>query len=307
MNQEVRLNKYLASCGVGSRRACDEIIQAARVQINGEPVIKPAVQVQPGDHVRVDGKLVAPKEVSAILINKPRGLVSTCDDELGRETIYSILPPKLRHLKHVGRLDRDSEGLLVMTNDGDLAQLLTHPKKTIEKEYVVTLNQAFGNEVLDKMIEGVYTPEGKARAKSIRRISPRRVVMVLETGLKRQIRMMFQAVHLRVSKLVRVRIGTLVGGGLEPGEYRELEERDIEKLQRNPKPRTDISPTGQKLLDSDGRVKRTVAKKTFGARKSARKRPAGNRPSSGRPSGGRPSSGRPPSGGPRKFAKKRKK
>ena len=122
-------------------------------------------------------------------------------------TIFCL--PKLQHLKNVGRLDKDSEGLLVLTNDGDLALKLTHPAQKVEKEYVVTLNQAFPNEVMDQLIKGVHTPEGRAKAKAVRRISPRRVKVVLETGLKRQIRYMFDAVHLKVTKLVRIRIGML--------------------------------------------------------------------------------------------------
>ncbi|MBK1854824.1 rRNA pseudouridine synthase [Verrucomicrobiaceae bacterium 5K15] len=232
-----RLNKYLASCGVGSRRACDTIIKEGDVFINNSRVDNPALRVGPDDVVRVGKKTVTPKSTEVILFNKPRGLVSSASDELGRETIYAALPPQLHHLKNVGRLDKESEGMLVLTNDGDLALKLTHPSQKVEKEYLVTVNQAFDNEIIDKLIKGVHTVEGRAAAKSIKRISPRRLRVVLETGLKRQIRIMFDAVHIKVTKLVRIRIGTLTGGGLETGQWRTLDAEEIQALQQNPRQR----------------------------------------------------------------------
>ena len=229
-----RLNKYLASCGVGSRRGCDALIQEGKIFVNNSRCENPATQVGPDDVVRVGRKHVSPRSTEVVLFNKPAGLVCTAQDELGRETIYDILPPKLQHLKNVGRLDKDSEGLLVLTNDGDLALKLTHPGHKVEKEYLVTLNQAFANEVMDQLVKGVHTPEGRARAKSVRRISPRRVKVVLETGLKRQIRYMFEALHLKVTKLVRIRIGMLHDTRLELGRWRHLDESEIEALGQNP-------------------------------------------------------------------------
>ncbi|MBT8045052.1 MAG: rRNA pseudouridine synthase [Verrucomicrobiae bacterium] len=283
-----RLNKYLASCGVGSRRACDALIQEGTVFVNNSRCINPATRVGPDDIVRVGKKHVSPKTTEVILFNKPPGLVCTASDELGRETIYDILPPKLRHLKNAGRLDKDSEGMLILTNDGDLALKLTHPRQKVEKEYLVTLNQAFSNDLIDQLVKGVHTPEGRARAKSVRRISPRRVRVVLETGLKRQIRYMFEAVHLRVTKLVRTRIGMLEGGGLELGRWRPLDEKEIDAIQQNPKVRqapADVEkaksrkkPTSQRgsrktsrrgaPLDNRFRpASRKSAKKTFRRRK----------------------------------------
>ena len=202
--------------------------------MNNSRCENPATQIGPDDLVRVGRKNVSPRTTEVILLNKPPGLVCTAQDELGRGTIYDILPPKLQHLKNVGRLDKDSEGLLVLTNDGDLALKLTHPAQKVEKEYVVTLNQAFPNEVMDQLIKGVHTPEGRAKAKAVRRISPRRVKVVLETGLKRQIRYMFDAVHLKVTKLVRIRIGMLEDTRLELGRWRHLDESEIEALGQNP-------------------------------------------------------------------------
>lgn len=230
MNEGTRLNKYLASCAVGSRRKCDELIQAGRVEVNGNPCINMGTRISPGDHVRVDGKRVTPKETVTVAFHKPRGFVCTREDELGRETIYDLLPEGLKSLHHVGRLDRDSEGLLILTNDGDLSQQLMHPSKAVEKEYLVTADQAFENVHLDKFLEGIYTPEGKLKAKAIERLSPRRIKVVLDHGAKRQIRVMFDSLGYQVTKLLRVRVGGLWLGDLEPGRWAILNRKEIAML-----------------------------------------------------------------------------
>lgn len=234
MSEGTRLNKFLASCGVGSRRACDKLIEEGRVEINGSPVIKLATKTMPGDHVRVDGKLVKPKDNTIIIFHKPRGFVCTRKDELGRRTIYDLLPVAMHSLHHVGRLDADSEGLLILTNDGDLSQQLMHPSKSVEKEYLVTANQAFENVHLDQFLEGVYSPEGgKLKAKAIDRISARRIRVVLDHGAKRQIRVMFETLGYQVTKLLRVRIGNLWLGDLEAGRFAHLNELEVEMLLGN--------------------------------------------------------------------------
>jgi 23S rRNA pseudouridine2605 synthase len=255
----VRLNKFLASCGIGSRRHCDALVQDGQVTVNGEPCTKPATRIGPDDAVRINRKLVEPKLTTTLLFHKPRGFVTTKNDEFGRETIYAFLPPKLQHLNHVGRLDQDSEGLLVLTNDGDLAQRLAHPSKKVEKEYLVTLASNFDNEVLDQLVAGVHTPIGKVRAKQVKRLSPRRIALVLETGLKRQIREMCKALHLRVTKLVRVRIGCLMDLSLAPGRHRPLDPAEIALLLKNPTPRTakKDSPPKHRKQDAKKRVSRS--------------------------------------------------
>lgn len=246
MKEGTRLNKYLASCAVGSRRKCDELIQSGRVEVNGSPCINMGTRIFPGDHVRVDGKRVAPKEALVVAFHKPRGYVCTREDELGRDTIYTLLPESLRSLHHVGRLDRDSEGLLILTNDGDLSQQLMHPSKSVEKEYLVTSNQAFENAHLDQFLEGVYTPEGKLKAKAIERLSPRRIKIVLDHGAKRQIRVMFETLGYQVTKLLRVRVGGLWLGDLEPGRWAILNRVETAMLmgatEEKPKPK----PTSRK-------------------------------------------------------------
>lgn len=230
MKDGIRLNKYLASCAVGSRRDCDALIQAGRVEVNGNPCVNMGTRIVGGDHVRVDGKRVAPRDVLVVAFYKPRGYVCSREDELGRDTIYTLLPQTMHALHHVGRLDRDSEGLLILTNDGDLSQQLMHPSKSVEKEYLVTSNQAFKNEHLDQFLAGVFTTEGKLKAKSIERLSPRRIGMVLDHGAKRQIRVMFESLGYQVTKLLRVRVGGLWLGDLEPSRFAILNRKEIAML-----------------------------------------------------------------------------
>lgn len=235
VDEGIRLNKFLASCGVGSRRACDALVQEGHVEINGKPCLNPAERVEPTDFVKVNGKRVQAKQTNTVMFYKPRGYVCSREDELGRDTIYTILPPVLQHLHHVGRLDRDSEGLLILTNDGDLSQKLMHPSKLVEKEYIVTANQPVLNEHLDLFISGVYVEKQRMRAKEVQRLSSRRYRIVLETGLKRQIRQMFLTLGYQVQKLVRIRIGRLILGDFPEGAWRPLDPIEIEALQSNPK------------------------------------------------------------------------
>lgn len=226
----MRLNKFLASCGVGSRRQCDELIREGRVEINGSTVEKLATQVGPDDHVRLDGKRMQARKHRVVAMNKPRGLVCSRDDELGRDTIYKLLPESMHELHHVGRLDRESEGLLILTNDGKLSQALTHPSRKIEKEYLVTLNQAFEKPHLAQLTEGIYTDEGKLKAKEAQRLSGRRLRVILDQGAKRQIRVMFKTLGYQVQRLLRVRIGDLWLGELECGQWADLTEQETNLL-----------------------------------------------------------------------------
>ncbi len=228
--QGIRLNKYLASAGIGSRRACDAMVQQGEVVINGETCLSPGYRVQPEDFIKVNGRRIEPLEIQSIVLHKPAGLVCTRSDENNRATIYELLPPRLHHLPHVGRLDLDSEGLLILSNDGELTQALTHPSHKIEKLYQVTTENAFENSILNQLEKGVFTEVGKARAVSVKRISSRRLEMVLNTGLKRQIRYMIQAVGHRVKRLVRLKIGELTLDTLKPGKWRILGKSEQDAL-----------------------------------------------------------------------------
>ncbi len=233
----IRLNKFLASCGYESRRAADRLIAEGRVEVNGKVVDTPGLRVLPTDFVKVDGHRATPKEEVAILLNKPRGYVCSRDAQGAIGTVYDLLPSKYRYANYVGRLDADSEGLLIFTNNGSLGQRIGHPSGGIEKEYWVTLDQAFDNSVLIQLLKGVRIPEGQAKAKYISRLSARRACVVLEQGLKRQVRQMFACLGLRVRKLVRVRIGSLWGGDLEPGNAELLTPEQLELACTNPRRR----------------------------------------------------------------------
>mgnify|MGYP005989147599 CR=1 FL=1 len=232
----VRLNRYLARCGVASRRACEVLIEEGAVTVNSEVVTDLATMVEPDAQVRVNGIKVKPKPPQAVVLHKPRGLTCSQSDEQDKSTIYECLPPNLRHLQHVGRLDRDSEGLLVLTNDGELAQELAHPSMKVEKEYLVTLHEAVPNEVLDRLLSGVRITEGQVRFDAIGRVSARRVRVVLKQGYKRQVRRMFATLGLQVRKLMRIRVGSLwLDEELESGRWCFLEPADLSLLTQNPK------------------------------------------------------------------------
>ncbi len=236
----VRLNKFLASCGYESRRAADRLIAEGRVEVNGKAVDTPGLRVLPTDFVKVDGRHAPPKEEVVVLLNKPRGYVCSRDAQGAIGTVYDLLPPKYRYANYVGRLDADSEGLLIFTNNGTLGQSIGHPSGGIEKEYWVTLDQAFDNSVLIQLLKGVRIPEGQAKAKYVSRLSARRACVVLEQGLKRQVRQMFACLGLRVRKLVRVRIGSLWGGDLEPGGAELLTPEQVKLATTNPRRRKGI-------------------------------------------------------------------
>lgn len=286
MDDGIRLNKYLASCGAGSRRSCDAMVQEGRVTLNGQPCSNPAVRVQPGDYVKLDGKTVSAKRVEVIALHKPRGLVCSKDDELGRETIFELLPGHLSHLNHVGRLDRDSEGLLILTNDGQLSQSLLHPSKQVEKEYLVTASRPVGNEHIEQFLRGIFTEEGRLAATEVERISPRRLRMVLVTGHKRQIRTMLRTLGYHVEKLLRIRIGSLVLGDLPLGKFRMLDPGEVEALGRNPK------PARRRPAADPAKGRRGAAGKSAG--KTFRKRAGDKRSGPPARDSGRSGRGRPP-------------
>src|SRR5437867_792831 len=159
----MRLNRYLAAAGIGSRRKCDELIAAGRVTINGEVCTNFSAQPAARDHVKVDGKLVHLEQPLYLLLNKPAGFVSTKSDPHARDTVFDLLPQKFSGLFHVGRLDAQTEGLLLLTNDGALAQRLTHPRYKIDKEYEVTLDRPWDPALAEKLTRGIFLDRERAR------------------------------------------------------------------------------------------------------------------------------------------------
>lgn len=229
----MRLNRFLAAAGIGSRRHCDELIAAGRVTINGQPCTNFSAQPGERDHVKVDGKLVRVERLLHILLHKPAGFVSTRKDPRARDTIFDLLPGKFPRLFNVGRLDAQSEGLLILTNDGDLAQRLMHPRYKIDKEYEVSLDRAWDSALTPKLLRGVLLDGERARIAHLHARGPTRLRIVLRQGINRQIRRMFEVMGYRVERLVRTRIGTLRLGDLPRGHWRALTKSELASLQRN--------------------------------------------------------------------------
>jgi 23S rRNA pseudouridine2605 synthase len=227
----MRLNRFLAAAGVGSRRYCDELIAAGRVSINGKICTNFSTQPTARDHVKVDGKLLHAQPPLTIMLHKPAGFVSTRQDVHVRETIFDLLPQKFSRLFNIGRLDAQTEGLLLLTDDGDLAQRLTHPRFKIDKEYEVTLDRAWDPALGPKLLKGIFFDGKRARIERPRLLTPTRLQVVLRQGINRQIRRMFEAVGYRVKHLVRIRIANLRLGDLPRGHWRALSKREIASLQ----------------------------------------------------------------------------
>ena len=228
----MRLNRFLAAAGIGSRRQCDQLIASGRVTINGDVCTNFSVQPSAGDHVKVDGKLTHLHSSLTIMLHKPAGFVSTRNDPHARNTIFNLLPPKFSRLFNIGRLDTPTEGLLLLTNDGDLSQRLTHPRYKIDKEYEVFLDREWDATLAPKLLKGIVLDRKRARIERVHVITPAHLRVVLRQGLNRQIRRMFDAVGFRVKRLVRIRMGPLRLGDLPCGHYRPLTNREIETLKR---------------------------------------------------------------------------
>ena len=228
----MRLNRYLAAAGVGSRRHCDELIAAGRVTINGRTCTNFSAQPTARDHVKVGGKLIHVDPPLYLVLNKPPGFVSTRSDPHARDTIFDLLPPKFRKLFNVGRLDTQTEGLLLFTNDGDLAQQLTHPRYKIDKEYEVTLDRAWDPSLAPKLLTGIFLDGQRAKIARISSATSTRLRVVLRQGINRQIRRMFYEIGYEVTRLIRTRIGNLRLGDLPPGHWRILTKSELAGLQR---------------------------------------------------------------------------
>jgi 23S rRNA pseudouridine2605 synthase len=230
----IRLQKVMADRGVASRRAAEEMISEGRVRVDGELITTLGTRVAEDAHIEVDGRLIAaPSAHRYILLNKPVGIVSTAHDEHGRRTVVDQVSARER-LYPVGRLDTDSEGLLLLTNDGKWAERVLHPRYGHEREYDVAVEGDLTDEALARLQRGIPLEEGMARAVRVglrsRSRSGSRLSLVLLTGWKRQVRRMCLAVGLKVTRLVRVRMGPLELGRLRPGEFRDLTKREIDAM-----------------------------------------------------------------------------
>ena len=233
----IRLNKYLADHGIASRRKADEMIDEGRVQVNGRKVFELGIKIDPSkDKVKVGGKLVGTKPQGLYFVFfKPRKVMTTTFDPKDRTTVIHYFKKIKQRIFPVGRLDWDTEGLLLMTNDGDFSNEITNPKSDIPKTYHVKLDRLINDEKLVKLKKGVTIIGGKVRAAHVKKIkkgSSKKdwVEITITEGKNRQVRRMFEKIGYDVEKLKRVSIGELKLGALKPGEYRPLTQKDLEKL-----------------------------------------------------------------------------
>lgn len=226
----MRLNRFLAAAGLGSRRNCDELISDGRVTINGQPCTNFSTQVEAGDHVKVGNRVVRRGESLTIALHKPAGFVSTRRDPNATDTIYDLLPPKFSRLFNVGRLDAQTEGLLLLTSDGDLAQHLTHPRHKVEKEYEVILDKTWDPKLAEKLRTGIFLEGKRAKLTQVQALAPRKLRVILHQGMNRQIRRMFYEIGYEVKRLVRTRIGHLRLGEMPRGNWRPLTKSELATL-----------------------------------------------------------------------------
>jgi pseudouridine synthase len=226
----VRLNAWLARAGVASRRGADELIKAGRVTVNGEPG-RLNTFVQARDEVRLDGQPLAKQRLAYVLLHKPAGVVTTARDPQGRRTVVDLVDHEARVVP-VGRLDADTTGALLLTNDGDLAHRLAHPRYGVEKVYVAATWKQPDDAALAQLRAGVELEDGRTAPAGVRRLAGASIELTIHEGRNRQVKRMFEAVGHRVRRLHRSRFGPLTVEGLEPGAWRELQPSEIESLRR---------------------------------------------------------------------------
>lgn len=226
----MRLNAYLARAGVASRRGADELIRAGRVRVNGEPGGLATV-VGGRDVVEVDGRRVAPQALAHVLLHKPAGVVTTARDPQGRATVVDLVGHD-RRVVPVGRLDVETTGALLLTNDGQLAHRLAHPRYGVEKTYVADVEGVPSDDSLHRLAEGVQLDDGRTAPARVRRLGRSRLELVLHEGRNRQVRRMCEAVGHPVRRLHRGGYAGLDLRGLAPGEWRELRRDEVAALRR---------------------------------------------------------------------------
>jgi 23S rRNA pseudouridine2605 synthase len=224
----VRVNRYLASTGLGSRRAVEELIRAGRVTVNGR-VADLATRVAEGDDVQVDGASVAPEAVVAVILNKPRGVVTTAHDPQGRPTVTGLVRSDVR-LFPVGRLDRDTTGVLLLTNDGALADRLMHPRHGVPKSYRARVKGEPDERALERLRAGIELDDGPTAPAVVENRGSSVIDITIHEGRNRQVRRMCAAIGHPVIHLHRAAYAGMTAGRLEPGEWRELSSDEVEAL-----------------------------------------------------------------------------
>lgn len=229
-----RLNKFIASSGLCSRRKADELIEDGKVFVNGKKVTELGFTVEDKDKVVIDGKLVRPVKHEYYRFYKPAGYITTSDDEKGRKTIYDLLPENMYNLKPVGRLDKDSTGLLILTNDGDLINELTHPSVKVPKVYLVTVDSLMHPHEFEKMAKGIEIEPGKIAYADVTVLEAdskhTTMQIVLYQGMNRQIRKMIEYFGYEVKSLKRIQHATIQLDGLKRGEFKPIKPGQIKEL-----------------------------------------------------------------------------
>lgn len=234
----MRINKYIAHAGVASRRKAEELIKNGHVTINGTVVDNLATQVKASDRVEIDGSPIYNEEKVYYLLNKPRGVISSVSDEKGRKTVADLLPEVRERIYPVGRLDWDTSGLLILTNDGDFTDKMIHPRNEIDKVYLARVKGIATKENLRPLTRGVMVDGRKTKPAhyhivKVDKEKNRSVVeLTIHEGRNHQVKKMFEEVGLLVDKLSRIRFGTLTLdlAGLRPGEFRKLSKKEISQL-----------------------------------------------------------------------------
>jgi 23S rRNA pseudouridine2605 synthase len=231
----MRLAKYLAHCGVASRRASEKIVAAGRVKVGGELVTDPAREVDEASEVSVDGRPVSPEAHEVWAVNKPAGVTSTAREPGRRRAVVELVDSPAR-LYPVGRLDADSSGLILLTNDGELANRLTHPRYGVPRTYRVRLRRRASDRDLRRLREGVDLDDGPTAPARVRRLDPREIEITIREGRNRQVRRMAEAVGNQVDELTRVAFGPVRLGRLREGGVRRVSEADLERLWKDARP-----------------------------------------------------------------------
>ncbi len=228
----MRINKFLAQCNLGSRRSVEELIKNGEIVVNGKICKDLGTQITDSDYVKYNGKILKNKSTKIyIALNKPKNYIVSRSDEFGRKTIYELLPEKLHSLKYIGRLDYDSEGLLILTNDGDFANELTHPKYKLAKTYEVFIRGQITRDKIYTLEHGVIIEDQKTLPANIKIIKQNKYSALLNItiyeGRKRQIRLMMKAVDCEVISLIRIKIGNLELGDLKSGKWTFIDKKSI--------------------------------------------------------------------------------